>query len=121
MAKIESWLDKGIVSLSEKHDLKGKAVLKNVLSKKMSEVLLEFAMPLLEGIDTSDECLLRATLTVAVTVWNYSILKQSCGSNQKTKLQKKLTASAIASGFRDPIGQEVLRVLLERKTELFPG
>ncbi len=120
MAKKKTWLDKGIDSLSKRGLLEGKTILKNSLPKKMSEVLLDFAKPLLDGIDTSDKRTLDAALKVAVTVWNYAVMSGKSAVDSTDAELKNLFNTIIAHGFSDPIGKEVLRVLLGRKKQMYP-
>ena len=48
--------------------------LKNALPQKMSEVLLDFAAPLLDAIDKSDKVVLESTIKTATFMWNYAVI-----------------------------------------------
>ena len=70
------WLDAGIENMLKNpaYAKSNTTILKNMLPQKMSAVLLDFAKPLLDAIDLSDETTLRSAIMVAVTIWNYTIL-----------------------------------------------
>jgi hypothetical protein len=77
--------------------------------EKMSEVLLKFAEPILDTLDSSaplDE--IRAALEFAMTIWNYSLLP--------AQTRSKGLPEVIMS---DPWLKSAAEVLLERKAQLF--
>jgi hypothetical protein len=120
MAKKKTRLDKGIELLSKSGSLDGKTILKNALPQKMSEVLLNFAAPLLDEIDVSDEKVLCATLKMATIVWNYAVAKDKPAINSSDKRVFELLKLTVTQAFSDPVGKEVLRTLLDRKKLLYP-
>lgn len=61
-------LDEGIRRILGEQAHDGKVILKNTRPEKMSEVLADFAKPLLEGIDQLSKAALKATFTTAVVV-----------------------------------------------------
>jgi hypothetical protein len=77
--------------------------------EKMSEVLEEFAAPLLEGVDSPEE--LKKALVIAMIAWNYSLLDEA------RRAEPDAACQALCA---DPVGKEVLERLLIRKQELFP-
>ena len=118
------WLDAGIEKML-KNPAYAKAnttVLKNMLPQKMSAVLLDFAKPLLDMIDLSDETATRSAVMVAVSIWNYSIINNK---NVPTKpildgLDKKTIIATVEKAFRGHIGERILTDLLSRKKSLYP-
>ena len=119
MSPESSWLDKGvsrIMNRSKPNDRsKGQLILKNMLPKKMSEVLLDFAEPLLEGLSpNADTESRKSVLQVAVVIWNYSIALKT--QNQKyIKLFKNIRPM-----FDGGIGEQVLALMMGRKESLYP-
>ena len=76
MSKKNKWLDAGIERMTEKpaYSKANTTILKNALPEKMSAVLLDFAKPLLDEIDLTDDVVLKSTIMMAMTIWNYSIV-----------------------------------------------
>lgn len=77
-------------------------------TEKMSEVIEDFAQPLLEGVDSETE--MHKALGFAIIAWNYS-LAQGAGTELEPKLQALL---------RDPVLREVFDRLVARKQDLYP-
>jgi hypothetical protein len=101
VAKKKSWLDKGIDSLAADHAYDGKIIVKNMLPQKMSEVLLDFAHPLLDAVSPFDEDMFRAVLRIAIIIWNYSILKDKPDDYSDGGLsQKELHAMIVNPALR---------------------
>ena len=86
----------------------------------MSEILLDFAKPLLDETDPFEKGAFEAILKTAILVWNYSIIKENPDSLSKGDLTIAQLDAMIARGFSDPVGKEVLRFYLERKKSMFP-
>ena len=82
----------------------------------MSEVLLNFAKPLFDGIDMSDRLALESAIKMAATVWNYSVVRDK----PTGRLNKKAMEARVAEVFSGNIGESVLKTLLERKKALYP-
>jgi len=83
-------------------------------ARKMSEVILDFAEPLLDAID--DDELFEKAISCAVACWNLSFLPE--------KKQKKLVLSMVNElGKSDQLtrfeAEDCTRMLLERKRILF--
>lgn len=81
---------------------------------KMSEVLLDFAEPLLDTIDDDDD--FKAAISFAALCWNCSFLPAN-------KQRKQLNAIVDELGKSDPLMrlevQDQIRMLLERKKTVF--
>jgi hypothetical protein len=77
--------------------------------EKMSEVLLQFAEPILDRLAPIEE--IRTTLFFAMTLWNYSLLPAEARSESKGLLREVMS---------DPWSRSVAQRLLERKAQLFP-
>ena len=122
MPKKKSWLDKGIENVAKDPAYNGKIIVKNALPKKMSEVLLDFAEPLLDAIDQDDSAAFEAAVRVAVTAWNYLIVTDPSGqSDSFTDKQYRKSLKALpARAFSDDVGEAVLTALTERKKLLYP-
>jgi hypothetical protein len=120
MRKKKTWLDKGIDNLSKIGALEGKTILKDALPQKMSEALLDFAMPLLDTIDITNKRALDSTLRIAVVVWNYSIVKDKPTYNSKDAEANRLLNLMVTQISGDPNGREIVSILLARKKQLYP-
>ena len=83
-------------------------------ARKMSEVILDFAEPLLDDID--DEELFENAINCAVACWNLSFLPEK-------KQQRQLRAIVNELDKSDPMArlkvEDCVRMLLERKKLLF--
>ena len=106
--------------MASKPEYAGKTILKNALPQKMSGVLLDFAKPLLDGIDMSDQFVLESALRMAVTVWNYSVAVDKPSGGLADRLNKKSMEVMVAKAFSGNIGENVLKTLLDRKKALYP-
>jgi hypothetical protein len=82
-------------------------------ARKMSEVILDFAKPLLDAID--DE-LFENAIGCAVVCWNLSFLKEKRQQRQVRAIVKKVDKSALLTRFE---AEDCVRMLLERKRILF--
>ena len=120
MSKNKTWLDNAVERIASKPEYKGKTILKNTLPQKMSEVLLDFAKPLLDGIDMSDRLALESVIKMAATVWNYSIVMGKPSGGIISRLHKKSIEAMVAKAFSGNIGECVLKTLLDRKKALYP-
>jgi hypothetical protein len=118
------WLDAGIKNmLKDPAYAKANAtIVKNLLPQKMSAVLLDFAKPLLDITDLSNEAATRSAVMVAVAIWNYSIISdENTPSNTVIdRLDKKAITATIEDAFRGYIGDNILTDLLNRKKSLYP-
>ena len=97
-------------------------IIKNALPQKMSAVLLDFARPLLDMIDLSDQTATKSAIMVAVGIWNYSIINDKRAPKRPLtdKLDKKMIKSMTEQAFQDSIGEWVFNELLTRKKTLYP-
>ena len=123
MIDFKSWLDKGTEKILSKPEYANKkfAIMKNALPQKMSEVLLDFAAPLLDTINMSDKAVLESTIQTAVFIWNYAIIKgghypktltKRMADQIKTLVEKQLSC--------DPDFRMLFTILLDRKKSLYP-
>ena len=120
MPKTKTWLDKGVENITRKPGYAEKIILKNMLPQKMSEVLLDFAKPLLDSIDLLNRLALESTLQMAIVVWNYSIMIDKPSGNPVDAAEKKSMEAMMTKAFGGPIGESVLKTLLDRKRSLYP-
>ena len=83
---------------------------------KMSEILLDFAAPLLDMADTNDKDEVRMILSMAATAWNAAIMEDTAGKQALDRLLAPLLKE-------DPEGkpglQPYVRMLMDRKREEF--
>lgn len=108
-----STLDKGLESMLAKNPaLKGKTVLRNALPIKMSEVLLEYAQPLLDGVGENKTEFVNA-LKMAMVVWNYEIMTEEGKVTDEMRM-------LFEYGLMDKDSKEIISILQERKKKLFP-
>ncbi|MFH0727196.1 MAG: hypothetical protein V2B19_12755 [Pseudomonadota bacterium] len=86
-------------------------------TEKMSEIIIYFAKPLLDAASNTDEQ--KKALTVAILIWNLSILPEKMQSKQKNKIKKLLNIS----NTDDPLdgGYRVVNFLIQRKKLAFPN
>ena len=122
MQEFKTWLDKGTDKILNKPEYANKKfkIVKNALPKKMSEVLLDFAAPLLESIDMSDRLAIKSAIQMAVFIWNYSVIESGCQPDRLSGTTVKSVKQLVEKRFRsDPIGRVVLDTLLERKKTLY--
>ena len=123
MKKFESWLDKGTEKILGKPEYANKKfkIMNNALPQKMSEVLLDFAAPLLDAIDKSDKVVLESTIKMATFMWNYAVIS----SGQYPKILTKSLVNQVKTTVEnqignDPIFRTFLAILMERKKSLYP-
>lgn len=76
--------------------------------EKMSEVLLQFADPILDRSAPIEE--IRTTLFFAMIIWNYSLLSAEARSESEDPLREVMS---------HPWSRSVAQRLLERKAQLF--
>jgi hypothetical protein len=118
------WLDAGIENMLKNpaYAKSNTTILKNMLPQKMSAVLLDFAKPLLDAIDLSDETTLRSAIMVAVTIWNYTILNDENAQPKPLMdgLDKETIIATIEKAFRGYVGGRIFADLLGRKKSLYP-
>jgi len=82
--------------------------------RKMSEVILDFAEPLLDAID--DDELFENAINCAVTCWNLSFLPEKRQQKLMRAMFNKLDKSGLLTRFE---AEDYVRMLLERKRILF--
>lgn len=120
MLNKKSWFDEAVARITARPEYAGKTILKNALPNKMSETLLDFAKPLLDEIDMSDRLALDSALRMAVTVWNYSVLKDKPSQSIVSRKERDSLEPMITKTFGGAIGESVLKTLLNRKETLYP-
>lgn len=81
---------------------------------KMSEVILDFAEPLLDAID--DDELFERAIGCAVFCWNLSFLTEKKQQRQVRGMVNKLDKSDLLTRFE---AEDCVRMLLERKKAFF--
>jgi len=123
MENKNKWLDAGIERMTKKpsYAKANTTILKNALPEKMSAMLLNFAKPLLDEVDLTDDVVTKSTIMMAVTIWNYSVLID--GKAPRGMVDKALQTSikaAVKNACQGPIGERVLLELLNRKKALYP-
>ena len=123
MSKKSKWLDAGIDRMSKKpaYSNTSTTILKNALPEKMSAVLLDYAKPLLDEVDLTDDVVLKSTIMMAMIIWNYSIVID--GKAPKGIVDISLQSSikeAVKNACQGPLGERVMLELLNRKKALYP-
>ena len=83
-------------------------------ARKMSEVILDFAEPLLDAID--DDELFEKAIGCAVVCWNLSFLTEIKKQRHVRAIVNKLDKSDLLTRFE---AEDYVRMLLERKRILF--
>jgi len=79
-------------------------------ARKMSEVILDFAEPLLDAID--DDELFENAINCAVACWNLSFLTEKKQQRQVRAMVNKLDKSHLLTRFE---AEDCARMLLDRK------
>ena len=123
MLKFRSWLDNGTDKILRKPEYANKEpkIIKNALPQKMSEVLLDFAAPLLESIDMSDRFVLKSAIQTDIFIWNYSIIDSGFQPKTLTGNTADSVKNMVEKQFcRDPMTRIMIATLLERKKTLYP-
>jgi hypothetical protein len=84
--------------------------------EKMSEVILDFAEPLLENCDDNNE-LIKKAITTAIIVWNISLLPEKDHDDAIQNISSKLSPSENASNYVAMMSY--IDMLMERKKKYF--
>ncbi|MFX0197590.1 MAG: hypothetical protein ACFFCW_15825 [Candidatus Hodarchaeota archaeon] len=84
--------------------------------EKMSEVILDFAKPLLENCDDNSE-LIKKAVAIAIIVWNISLLPEKDHDNAIQDISSKLSPSENASDYVAMMSY--IDMLMERKKKYF--
>ena len=82
--------------------------------RKMSEVILDFAEPLLDALD--DDELFGNAIGCAVVCWNLSFLQEKKQQRHVRAIINEIDRSALLTRFE---AEDCVRMLLERKRILF--
>jgi hypothetical protein len=83
-------------------------------TRKLSEVIIDFAEPLLDALD--DDELFKNAIGCAIFCWNLSFLPEKKRQRQMRALVKKYDKSHLLTRFE---AEHYIRMLLERKRILF--
>ncbi|MEW6662553.1 MAG: hypothetical protein ACOY9Y_14450 [Bacillota bacterium] len=94
----------------------GKVTFVHGMKEKMSEVLLDFAAPFLDGLDEPKE--MEKVISFAAVVWNLSLLPEDQQKNGMKEI-----ADIFGQGGQEyrNVGMFMTEVLLERKKKFFPN
>ncbi|MDI6734696.1 MAG: hypothetical protein QME42_00635 [bacterium] len=84
--------------------------------EKMSEVILDFAKPLLEECAGNNE-LIKKAVTIAIIVWNISLLPEKDHNKAVQDISSKLAPSKNASDY--VVMMSYIDMLMERKKKYF--
>ncbi len=86
-------------------------------AEKMSEVLLDYAEPLMDEIPVDDEAQSRKALSIAMLCWNAALATEEQREEMLVKFLE-LTKARTESEREEVL--EMLRFMVQRKNELFP-
>ena len=94
----------------------------NIVPEKMSEVLLDFAEPLLADDYTEDRISeMEKVLFGAMMIWNYAIIKHTKGA-KRMKLLDRIRLSIIPRLYLRQIGKKgCYSMMMKRKQKLYPN
>jgi hypothetical protein len=84
---------------------------------KMSEIIIDYAKPLLSVAKNDDEQ--KKALSIAIAIWNLSLFPKEMQSEYIGKITEIMTASRKDSQLSEN-EKEVLNFLMERKKTFFP-
>lgn len=82
----------------------------------MSEIIINFARPLLDVANNGEEQ--KKTITIAVTIWNLSLLPEKTQSEYINEIKKIMSASGKNRDFSES-DNGVFNYLMKRKKLLF--
>lgn len=86
--------------------------------EKMSEVLLDFAEPLLAELEDEDYKSMGKAISFAMAIWNSSLLPEN---EQKKGLEDILEIVGEDDPEMRNVGEYIVRMLLDRKKKYFPN
>lgn len=95
----------------------GDAILHEFQGRRISNILLEFASPLITKIDTSNAFQFRLMLYFAAVAWNFSYFKE--GDERTEALERFLLNDEQFSGDRKKQMQTIVNSLAMRKNKAF--
>jgi hypothetical protein len=84
---------------------------------KMSDIIFEFAQPLLKSASSAKED--KMAIHMAIIGWNLALLPKDLQSDHIKKITKNLNPSGPSKSFSDD-AHEVFNFLIARKKSLFP-
>jgi len=96
------------VSGGKKHEL-----IRDGSLEKMSDILLEYGIPLLDAIDSEDKKEYEKAIMMSIMLWNCAIMQE--GPKGKKGIEKMLKPM-----MPDAESKSVVRYMLVRKHEMFP-
>ncbi len=85
--------------------------------KKMSDIIVEYAQPLLNWAKTSEQK--KFAIELSIAIWNNSQLPEEKQENQLIKLQNLIKAETNAPESHSDGGGDVFKFMLERRKALF--
>ena len=90
-------------------------VVRSSSSEKMSEILLDFAEPLMEQVDRSDERAFGNVISIAAFAWNVSLLPKEKWESSIEDMVKELAQSD------DDVAmmKSIVQMLIQRRMEFF--
>jgi hypothetical protein len=88
-------------------------IIRDATLEKMSDILLDYAEPFLDMIDTDNKMEYEKVIMMAMTLWNCAIMEDAPESREEIrKLLNPLMPDAEA--------RSVVRYMLERKRQMYP-
>jgi hypothetical protein len=87
-------------------------------TEKMSEIIIDFAQPLMDAATSAAEQ--KKAISVAIIGWNLSLLPKELQPKQMSEIKKVLDSPKNSTQFSNE-GLEIFNYLMARKKALFPG
>ena len=87
-------------------------------TEKMSQIIIDYARPLLEVAKNGEEQ--KKAITIAVTIWNLSLFPEESQSEYISEIEKIMRATSGKGGDLSEKDNAVFNYMMERKKVLFP-
>ena len=99
--------------LDEQFGTEGEVIRDSTIDK-MSDILLAYAAPFLDTIETASKAEYEKAIMISMTLWNCAII-QNGGAKESKKIEKMLK-----SLMPDAESRNVMKYMLERKQQMYP-
>lgn len=87
-------------------------------TEKMSEIIIDYARPLLDVAKNGEEQ--KKAITIAVIIWNLSLFPEEKQSEHITEIKKIIRTSSVKGADLSENNNAVFNYFMERKKVLFP-
>jgi hypothetical protein len=95
----------------------GEIILESPKQEKMSDIIFQFAQPLLKDANSIKEE--KGAISLAITGWNLALLPKNLQADHIKEITQNLNSSAGSDSFSDD-APKIFKFLIARKKSLFP-